>query len=155
MIAMRAEVIVNGISGKAVSDFMLNCTNEDYQNWWPGTHLSFYTTIRFPDDLGNLVHFDEYVGRRRLKFDGVVVKNVPGKELIWQMKKVVRVPAWLALEFDDSDDRVVITHTLRVGFTGIGRLLDPIWRLYLSKSFEKDMEEHACTEFTKLVTILS
>jgi hypothetical protein len=155
MIAMRTKVKVKGISGKSISVFMLTCTNDDYQNWWPGTHLSFHTSKRFPKDLGNLVYFDEYIGRRRFKFDGVVVKNKSGKELTWQMKRAVRLPAWLVLEFDDGDDGVVITHILKVGFVGIGMLLDPILRLYLTKGFEKDIEEHARTEFTKLATILS
>ncbi len=155
MIAVRTEVAVVGISGRSVSDFMLNCTDEDYQNWWPGTHLAFHTTRRFPNDLGNLVHFDEYVGRRRLKFEGVVVKSIPGKEIVWQMKKVVRLPAWLVLEFDDNDEGVVIAHTIKAGFAGIGRLLDPFLRLYLARGFEKDLEEHAHIEFTKLAEILS
>ena len=61
----------------------------------------------------------------------------------------------MVLEFNDSDDGVVITHTLKVGFTGVGRLLDPILRLYLSTSFEKELEEHTKIEFTKLAAILA
>jgi len=154
MIAMRTQVQVQGISGKSVSDFMLNCTDQAYQDWWPGTHLAFHTTKRFPNDLGNLVYFDEYVGRRRLKFEAVVVKNVPGKEIVWQMSKVVRLPAWLVLEFDDNDAGVVITHTIKAGFAGIGRLLDPFLRLYLNKGFEQDLEQHAHIEFARLAEIL-
>lgn len=155
MILMRTEVEVSGISGRTVSDFMLNCTDEDYQSWWPGTHLAFHTVNRFPNDLGNLVHIDEYVGSRRLKFEGVVVKTIPGKEIIWQVKKVLRLPAWLVLEFRDSSKGVVIAHTLKVGFGGIGRLLDPFLRLYLTSGFEKDLEKHAHIEFTKLAEVLS
>jgi len=155
MITMRAAVKVKGIAGKTVSNFMLNCTDKDYRNWWPGTHLAFHTRNRFPNDLGNLVYFDEYVGRRRLKFEGVVVKNVPGKEIIWQMKKLMKLPAWLSLEFEGYDEGVVITHMIKAGFTGIGRLFDPFLRLYFTRRFEKDLEEHARIEFTKLAEILS
>ncbi len=155
MIEMRAEVNVRGVSGRNISDFMLNCTDVDYRNWWPGTHLAFHTIKRFPGDLGNLVYFDEYVGRRRLKFEGVVMKSIPGKEIVWQMKKIVRLPVWLVLEFDDSDEGVVITHTIKAGFTGGGRLLDPFLRLYLTKGFEQDLEAHAQIEFTRLAEILS
>ncbi len=66
MIVMRTEVEVKGVSGRSIHDFMLNCTDEDYQAWWPRTHRAFHTMRRFSDDLGNLVYFDEYVGRRRL-----------------------------------------------------------------------------------------
>ena len=85
MIAIRAEVEVGGISARGVYDFMLNCTDEDYQEWWPGTYLAYHTIRRYPNDLGNHVYFDEYVGRRRVKFEGVVVRSIPGKEIMWQM----------------------------------------------------------------------
>jgi hypothetical protein len=134
---------------------MLNCTDEDYQGWWEGKHLAFHTTRRYPGDLGNLVYFDEYVGRHRLRLRGRVVKIVPGKEIVWQMIKVVRLPAWLCLEFQDSDEGVRITHTITAGFGGVGRLVDPILRLYFSDDFEKEMNQHAQTEFTKLGGFLS
>ncbi|MFC1863917.1 hypothetical protein ACFL1Z_08205 [Thermodesulfobacteriota bacterium] len=154
MIEMRTEVEVKGVSGMNISDFMLNCTDEDYQNWWPGTHLAFNTLKRFPNNLGNIVCFDEYVGKHRLKFEGIVVKSLSGKEIVWQMKKVMRLPAWLVLEFKDIEDGVVIAHTIKVGFEGIGRVLDPLLRLYLNKDFENDLEKHAHIEFTKLAEIL-
>jgi hypothetical protein len=155
MIEMRTEVRVGGTSGSSISDFLLSCTDDDYQHWWPGTHIENHTTRRFPGNVGNLMYFDEYVGKRRLKFEGVVVKCIPGKEIVWQMKKVVRLPARLVLEFDDDDEGVVITHTIRAGFTGLGKLLDPLLRLYLTRGFEKDLEEHAHLEFPKLAEILS
>jgi hypothetical protein len=155
MIEMRTEVHVKGISGKDVSDFMLHCTNADYRNWWPGTHLVFVTAKRFPKDIGNTVFFDEYVGKRRLKIDGRVVKHAPGKEIVWQMLKGVPLPAWLALEFVDDDEGVHITHTLRAGFAGIGRMFDPVLRLYLNEEFMEDMEEHAHIEFTRLGEIIT
>ena len=155
MIEMRTEVEVAGVSGKSMYDFMLRCTDEDYQNWWPGTHLAFHTTRRFADDVGNLVYFDEYVGERRLKLHGVVVACVPGKEIVWQLKKLVRMPAWLALEFADTESGVVVVHTIKAGFAGFGKLLDPILRLYLTGGFERDLEQHARIEFTKLAEILA
>jgi hypothetical protein len=101
------------------------------------------------------VYFDEYVGKRRLKFRGIVVKNIPGKNIVWQMKKVIKLPAWLALEFEDNDEGVTITHTFKVGFTGIGRLFDPFMKLYFTGGFIKALDEHAHIEFTKLAGILS
>ena len=155
MIALSTEVNVAGISGKSIADFMLNCTDEAYQNWWPGTHLAFHTTKRFPNDIGNRVIFDEFVGDRRLKFAGIVTKHIPGKEVAWQMRKIVRLPAWLALEFDDNDTGVVITHTIKAGFEGIGRLLNPFLRFFLNEGFENDLAEHAHIEFTELAKILT
>ena len=154
MLIMRTEVQVKGITGADVATFMLNCTDADYQRWWPGTHLAFHTIRRVPGDLGSLVLFDEYVGKRRLRFVGVVVENVPGKKVAWQMKKVIKLPGWLILNFADNSEGVTITHELAVGFTGVGRILDPLLRVFLPKSFERELAEHARIEFQKLATIL-
>ena len=90
-----------------------------------------------------------------MKIDGWVVRHTPGKEIVWQMMKGVPLPARLALEFVDDDTGVNITHALKAGFEGIGRMIDPILRLYLTGEFAKDMEEHAHIEFTRLVRMLS
>jgi uncharacterized protein YndB with AHSA1/START domain len=155
MIELKTEVAVEGTSGRSVSDFMLNCTDADYQKWWPGTHLAFHTTKRLPGDLGNHVYFDEYIGERRFKLQGVVVEVVPGKRIVWQMKMFFRLPAWLILALDDRKEGVVITHIIKAGFTGIGRLFDPLLKLVLSQDFERDLQEHAHIEFNRLAEMLS
>jgi hypothetical protein len=155
MIELKTEVAVNGVSGRSVSHFMLNCTDADYQKWWPGTHLAFHTRKHSPDDVGNHVYFDEYIGKRRFKLRGVVAEVVPGRRIVWQMIKVMRLPAWLILEMNDTAEGVRITHTLRAGFSGRGRLFDPLLRLILSRNFERDMQEHAQIEFKRLAELLS
>jgi hypothetical protein len=154
LITMNTVVNVKGITSRIIYNFMLNCTDDAYQNWWPETHLAFHTKGRFANNLGNIVFFDEYVGKRRLKFDGIVVKVVQDNEIVWQMKKIVKLPAWLSLELKEKDNGVEITHTIKVGFSGIGELLDPILRLYLTPRFKKDLEDHAHFEFTRLAEIL-
>ncbi len=155
MLRMTTRVDVKGLSGKAIWDFMLNCTDEEYRRWWPGTHLAFHTLERCPGDVGNLVYFDEYVGGRRLRFEGIVAENVPGKRLVWQMKQVVRLPGWLMLDLLDHAGGVTVVHTLQVGWAGIGSVFDPLLRLYLSAHFEQELQEHAQTEFPRLAEMLS
>ncbi len=155
MIELKTEVATKGITGKAVSNFMLHCTDADYQKWWPGTHLAFHITKYFPGDLGNHVYFDEYIGKRRFRLRGMVVEVVPGRKIVWQMKKVFRLPAWLILEMDDTAEGVRITHTLQAGFSGIGILFDPLLRLILSRDFKHDLQEHAQIEFNRLAEMLT
>jgi hypothetical protein len=155
MIEIRTEVKLTGVSGKKISDFLLRCNDQEYQNWWPGTHIAWHTKRQHPDDLGNVVHFDEYVGKRRLKFDAVVVKYVPGKEVIWQMKKFIKLPAWLIIGFEDNQTGTLLLHTIKAGLPGLGRLLDPLLKLFFTEQFRKDMDEHANIEFNKLSLILS
>ncbi len=155
MIEMKTEVTISRISGRSICNFMLYCTDEQYQKWWPGTHIAFHTTKRFPDNLGNQVYFDEYVGKRRVRLRGVVAEIIPGTRIVWQMKSIVKLPAWLILEFNDTNEGIVIAHTLQAGFEGIGILLDPLLRLLLNRSFERDMQEHAQIEFYKLAEMLA
>ncbi len=155
MIEIRTEVKLTGVSGKKISDFLLRCNDKEYQNWWPGTHIAWHTKRQNPDNIGNVVYFDEYVGKRRLKFDAVVVKYVPGKEVIWQMKKFIKLPAWLIIRFEDNNRGTLLVHTIKAGFPGLGRLLDPLLKLYFTEQFGKDMDEHANIEFNKLSLILS
>ena len=150
MIEMVAEVMVSGVTGEQITGFMLNCEDKSYRDWWPGTHLAMHTIKRFAENRGNLVFFDEYVGNRRLRFNGIVVENIPGKKVVWQMVKWIKLPARVVLECTEQNNQLMISHTLRAGVSGIGRLLDPILRLYLNRNFEKDLGEHAHIEFTRL-----
>jgi hypothetical protein len=70
------------------------------------------------------------------------------------MIKIVRLPAWLILDVEDAPGGVRILHTMAVGYRGIGRLLDPLLRLYLSAGFERQLNQHAQTEFPVLAAIL-
>jgi hypothetical protein len=155
MIAIESRVHVNGMGGAQVVDFMLNCTDEQYQAWWPGTHLAFHTVKRRPGDVGNLVYMDEFVGSRRIKMRGVVTEIVPGRKTAWQFSMLLRMPARLILEVRDDEDGAAITHTLRAGLGGLGRILDPLFRLYFSAEFAAAMEEHAQAEFPMLGAMLS
>ena len=60
----------------------------------------------------------------------------------------------LDLEFEDSPDGLLIVHTLRVGFLGIGKIFDPFIGLYLNKSFLDALEGHCRVEFPKLAMYL-
>ena len=155
MIILYTNIRIHGLSGQEIYDFMLNPTDETYRQWWPGAHLAFHVEKRFPNHIGDLIYFDEYIGRRRLKFKGVVKEAIPGKRIVWQVKKIWTMPARVSLDFKDFDKGVEITHTLSVGFNQIGRLLDPILRLYFSAEFEKELNAHVQTEFQKLADVLN
>lgn len=154
MISIQSKVRVAGVSGADLIDFMLNCTDQQYQAWWPGVHLAFHTVTRRPGDVGNVVYMDEYVGPRRIKMRGVVSEVVAGKKIEWQFKQIVRLPARLILEADDDNGDVMLTHTLQVGFKGMGSILDPLLRLYFTDEFARAMDEHAQTEFPMLGAML-
>ena len=155
MIEIKTVVQLAGVSGKKVTEFLLRRTDCEYQNWWPGTHLGWHTKQQFPNDIGNIIYFDEYVGKRRLKLDAVVTQCIPGKEIIWQMKKFVNLPAWLEIRFEDTEAGTILIHTLKAGLPGPGKYLDSLFRFFFTKQFAEDMDQHAQFEFRKLAAILS
>jgi hypothetical protein len=154
MVVLETRVSVEGITGKQVTDFFINCTDSDYRRWWEGTHLEFHTINRTTDGIGSLVYFDEYVGKHRLKFKGRITEYAAGKRIEYRMVKGLPLPAWLVLEFQDRPGGVDIVHTVKAGYRGMGRILDPLIRLYLSDPLEKALNEHAHAEFSRLGDLL-
>jgi len=154
MLTFQTQVHVAHITGADMMNFMLQCTDRDYRAWWPGTHLEFHTIKRYPNNVGNLIYMDEFVGRRHLKMKAIVTELVPGRRIVWQLKRIIRLPAWLIIDFADDAEGVILTHTIRAGFKDAGHILDPILRIYLSDEFRQDMDEHAAIEFPKLGEML-
>ncbi len=155
MIISQSIVDVKGIKAEDVYDFMINCTDKKYQDWWPGVHIAFDTIKRYPGNLGNVVCFDEFVGKRRLKFKGKVIKSEYGKEIVWQMTKIVKLPAWVHLTAKNTNTGVSVSHTLKVGFTGLLSFLDLFISFFITKKFQKELDDHAHYEFNKLADVLS
>jgi hypothetical protein len=154
MITIQSRVNLDGISGAELFEFFMNPTDHGYQTWWPGTHLQFHVLRRRPNHVGDVVYMDEWVGKYRIRMSAVVIEAEPGKKIVWQMRQGFRIPAWLILELADHINGVTLTHTLCMGFTGLGRIVDPLLRLYASEEFEKAMDGHARTEFPMLRDLL-
>ena len=155
MLTLQTEIRVDGIMGMEIFDFLANPDDESYRAWWPGTHLQLHIRERGGDDhVGDVIYMDEYVGKRRLRMSAIVTEAVPGKKLVWRLKRGIKLPARLYLELADYDGGVAITHTIRAGFRGPGRVLDPALKLFLSAGFARDMDDHARTEFPRLRDLL-
>ncbi|MDP1826271.1 MAG: hypothetical protein Q8L48_23590 [Archangium sp.] len=144
MITLQTTTTVPGVTGRQLTDFFLRCDDHEYQRWWPGTHLHYRIS-------GHRIFMDEYVGERRVKGTGVLAELIPGKKLVWKWLGLVRV----VLEFQDTPKGARVTHTICAGFYGLGRLLDPFLRLYLSPGFRRAMDEHVKLEFPRLAGVLA
>jgi hypothetical protein len=155
MLTLHTEIRVDGITGTEIFDFLVNPDDESYRAWWPGTHLQLHIRERGGDDhVGDVIYMDEYVGKRRLRMSAIVTEAVPGKKLVWRLKRGIKLPARLYLELADYEGGVAITHAIRTGFRGAGRVLDPVLKLFLSAGFARDMDDHARTEFPRLRDLL-
>jgi hypothetical protein len=151
MLTIQSTVAVDGITGRDISDFLLDCTDDAYRRWWPGAHLQFHTVARGgTDHVRDVVYMDEYIGARRVRMTGTVAAAVPGRTIVWQLRPRIPLPVSLTLELADRGGGVTVRHTIRAGFTGAGRILDPLLRLYLSQRFAAAMDQHVRTEFPLL-----
>ncbi len=157
MISHVVELTVPNATAEEFYDFMINPNSTAYHQWWPEEHLQFYMIKRGSErHLGDEVFYDEYLGeKRKLAFRAVVITADRPNEAAWQMKKGgIRLPAVLRLELHDTSGGIRVTHKLQVGFRGIGRIFDPLLKLYMSKPFQDALEEHCRTEWPKLAEYL-
>jgi uncharacterized protein YndB with AHSA1/START domain len=150
MLAIESRVDVAGLTGRDVTGFMLACTDEQYQRWWPGTHLQLHVVGPATGGVGDVVLMDEFIGRRRVRLHGVVEAVEPGRSLVWRFRKIVPLPGRLSLELSPVPGGVSVRHTITAGWPGIGRALDPLLRLYFTPRFTADLDAHVHTEFPLL-----
>ena len=156
MLTLRSDVLVPGVTGRQITDFLLAPTDDDYQRWWPGTHLQFHVVrAGGPDHRGDVVRMDEFIGSRRLRMSAVVTGTVPGRQIVWRMGGRIPLPVRLTLDLSDRPGGAAVRHTITAGFTGIGRVLDPLLRLYFDDRFVTAMDAHAQQEFQRLSQLLT
>lgn len=151
MLTMESRIHVPGVTGQEVTTYLLECSDVKYQAWWPGVHLQFHPLAAGGvDHVGDVVLMDETIGSRHVRMTGVVVEAEPGKRIVWQLKKGIRLPVRLVLELAEQDGEVTVRHTINAGWNGPGRLLDPLLGLYFSRGFAAAMDQHVRTEFPLL-----
>lgn len=157
MLTLESEMTVDGLTGREITDFLLDCGDDSYQAWWPGTHLELHVLKHGSGDdhVGDVVLMDEYVGSRRVRMVGEVIEAVPGKRIVWQFRPGgLRLPVQLTLALSTHGHGVSLRHTITAGWSGRGRILDPLWRLYFSRSFAGAMDRHVHTEFPLMRDLL-
>jgi len=157
MINHIVELTVPNATAEQFYDFMINPCDERYSGWWQGEHLQFHIVKHGNENhLGDVVFMDEYLGKdRHLTFHAVLITAKNPNKIEWQMMKAkLRLPAVVELELNDSDEGVKLKHELRIGYSGIGSLLDPFIKLYFNISFQRALDEHCKIEWFKLAEYL-
>jgi Transglutaminase-like superfamily len=152
MLVMESRVCVEDVAAAQITDVLLDCTDDVYRAWWPGTHRELHrvTPGPGPGHVGDVVLMDEMVGRRHLRLTGVVTDAVPGRRIVWQLGRRLRLPVELALDLTDHPGGVDVRHTITAGWCGLGRIADPALRLVFTRRFRAAMDAHVRTEFPLL-----
>jgi uncharacterized protein YndB with AHSA1/START domain len=151
MFSIATRMHVAGLSGQEITDFLSTCDDEAYRRWWPGTHFHLHTVKGTPGSVGRVVFMDELVGNRRVKLTCELVDLMPGRKLVWQVRRpLFRLLVRLVFQLKDDDTGVQIVQSIQAGFSGFAGFLDPIFRLFFPASFAAAKDEHVRTEFPKL-----
>ena len=157
MLTLESEMTVDGLTGREITDFLLDCGDDTYQAWWPGTHLELHVLEHGPggSHVGDVVLMNEYVGSRHVRMVGEVIEAVPGEKIVWQLRQGrLRLPVRLTLVLRTGEHAVALRHTITAGWSGRGRVFDRLWRLYFSGSFAGAMDRHVHTEFPLMRDLL-
>jgi hypothetical protein len=155
MFSLITRTHVAGLSGREITDFLSTCDDAAFQRWWPGTHFHLHTVKGAPGGVGSIIYMDEMIGQRRVKIKCELVELVPGRKLVWQLRRpLFRLPVKLIFALQDDDTGVQVEHAIEVGYGGGGALLDPLLRAFFPESFAADKDEHVRTELPKLKELL-
>ena len=157
MLTVESRMTLRGLTGREITDLLLECDDATYQEWWPGTHRAFHVIEPGPgtDHVGDLVWMDESVGSRRLRMAAEVLEVAPGERVVWQLRPWrLRPPVRLTLTLRDQGAGVELCHTITAGWSGWARAFDPLWRLYFTDAFAAAMDRHARTEFPLVRNLL-
>lgn len=92
-------IFVAGVCGREITDFLLDCTDDRYRQWWPGTHLELHALSHRRGHVGDIVLMDEYVGKHRVRMQAAVVRVVPAYFLQltvvrWVMSRCPALPTY-------------------------------------------------------------
>jgi hypothetical protein len=152
MLVMESRVHVEDLTARQITDMLLDCADDAYRAWWPGTHHELHRVAPGPGpgQVGDVVLMDEMIGHRHLRLTGVVTDAVPGRRIAWRLGRRLRLPVELALDLTDRPDGVDVRHTVTAGWRGPGQIADPALRLYFTRRFRAAMDAHVHTEFPLL-----
>lgn len=159
MVNIDMKFSTEGLKAKDVIHFLLTMDDKDYKGWWPGTHLKcvrkkhrFYKHEPF---LGDIVYTKEKLGSLTVPLAGMVISVVPERQITWQALLFgMRIPGALQVSVEDAEGGVKVRHSVIIGYDGIGKVFDPIIKLFIPEALVKTIDEHARIEFSMLRDVL-
>ncbi len=157
---MIKHIMKSRLEGAVAAEFfgfMVDPPQEIYARWLPDEHHEFHIVRRSQTTpVGDLIFFDQHIGKKhRLTFYAITRTADKPDHVLFQMRRCgINLPGYLDLQFHDTADGLCLTETISMGFNGPGKLIDPILRLFFSKSFFNDMDGHHKREWANLAEIL-
>ncbi len=151
MIVFQTTGTVKNLSARDTQNFLLNCTDEMYQKSWPGVHIQKHPIKKGgPDHIGDVIYAFEHVGKHTIEVTMKVTEYIPEKILKFRVKMGIAgslVPVYLHVETMDMPEGVHLLNRFSLGWSGIGRILDPVIGFFFPKELRDAMDEHVATEW--------
>jgi hypothetical protein len=148
---------LHGAKAENFFDFMVNPPPAVYAKWLPDEHYEFHLIKKGKKaPVGNYFYFDQNIGKKhRMKFNATLVIAKRPSQIVFRMQKFgIKLPGFLALKFENTPNGLILTEQIRIGFKGIGSVLDPFIRIVYSKRFFKEMDGHHKREWACLAECL-
>lgn len=156
MFMLETRAHVAGLSARAAYDFMIVPLDREFQAWWPGTHLVSRVLRQGvaadgrPHPVGTLIYLEQMIGRFHVRETAEIVEALPPRRFVRRVIKGFRLPIFIAFDLEEDDAGLTIIHTIQAGFRGLGRVLDPLFRLYFTRRFAEALDEHLRIEYVLL-----
>lgn len=158
MVNHVVNLVIPNATAESFYDFMINPTDDLYQKWLPEEHWVFHIVKKRQENhLGDLVFYDEILGtkKHRLTFYATIIIADRPNKIVYQMHKFgLKLPGYLDIEFINTSHGISLKHEVRIGWHGVGSIIDPIIKLFYNKSFFYALEGHCKREWSCLAEIL-
>ncbi len=158
MIRHIVNLVIPNAAAYSFYDFMTNPADEVYRKWLPGEHWEFHIVKKGDrTPLGDLVFYDEILGTRkhRLTFNAIITVADKPNRIVYQMRKFgLNLPGYLDISFTDTENGLALNHEVRIGWRGLGILIDPVIRIFFNRKFFTALEGHCEREWVCLADIL-
>ena len=165
MIFCTFELTIPDAKADSLYGFVVQAYDKGCGEWQLEDDFFFsITTYGKENHFSDAILAVEYLGEnrriafngRRVSFFGVVLRKRHSVKLKGWAKNInIRIPMIMELELYTTDEGALAKHKLCFGYLGIGRLLNPLIKLYCNKSFCKGFKEHCEMEWLKLAERLA
>ena len=154
MFSFATQAHVEGLRARDVYEFFLDSTESDFQAWFPGVHLGYRVVRGAASHVGRVIQFDQNIGPYRVRETARIVEAVPYRRFVRQVIRGFQLPIFVTFDLADEARGVRITHTIQAGHPGLGRVLDPLYRLYFTRKFLAALDEHVLAELLLLPNVV-
>jgi hypothetical protein len=154
MIDHITKIEVLGKTPNQLYAFMFSLDKAKYISWHPTEHKDFRIVKETKDIIGSVFFFHEQMDKLTVKYNWEVMELVENHKIV--MKARYFLPVYLILDFDNTPNGTLVTHTLQIGYQKkiTGRTDWFLQNFVFTKNKQASLERHAHEEFKNLEKLI-